>query len=462
MKRFSKVLGGTLGLVSLGVLAVVLALVFGSFREKQTPAISRSPLQSPTPSEPSKTTPSPTITPEESKRVTPVGTLFRSPLATPTVTSTPMPSSTPSPTSSPTPIPTSPVKVVSGPLPPGLKIVCVDKEEDGRTSVIRMAHVDDLLHVQVIAKLENLVDGWSPHGHLSPDGRYVAYVMPRDPQSNSVLGIVSIDGSENRILDEPVSAPGVEWRIRWSPDSQWIAYVRDVVVEREHVKDEIWAIRVDGTEKRSLTSAEYVLLLGWSKDSSHIYYTPSNHLMAVSLNEQSPPFELLRFDKLSSPLGLSPDGDKVIYRATTSATGPSPVTLGVRSLDDRVSYVLAEGIDALGHAYPNYRLSPIWSPDSSRIAYNSLPDEAHTEVLSVRWNAREDVIAVRSREKAYYRPLSWSPDGRFIATWLYPLDAGPDAQTDLMLLGMDGSLRKVHSMSVSFPLPKFVGWVEQE
>lgn len=453
MKRFSRVFGTVLGLVGLGILTVVLILTFSSLRDKEPTVVSRATRQSPTPLETRKPTPLATLTPEDET--------FRSPLPTPTMTSTPEPSPTASPTPPPTPTPAPLVTVVPGPLLPGPKIVCMDKGEDDWMSVIWMANVDDLEHVQILARFENRVEGWRPEAHLSPDGRYIAYEMPREPRSQSILGILSIDGSENRVLDESVASPGVEWHIRWSRDSQWIAYVRDIWSGRDRVGSEIWVIRADGTEKRLLASEEYVFLLGWSRDNSHIYYAPGGQdLWAVDIEAKAPPFELLHFDEPSSPMWLSPDGEKVIYE-TLGLSGPAPVTLGAASIDGREKHVLAEGIDARGHTFPNYTLSPIWSPDSARIVYNLPTDKTQTEVLSIRWNAREDVVTVKSREKAYYRPLSWSPDGRFIATWRYPLDAAPDAQMHMMLLSMDGSLQRVYSIDPTIPLPELVGWLEE-
>lgn len=267
---------------------------------RQNVQVAQSPIQSPAP--PREGTPvAPTPMPTRE-------TTFESPLPTPT----------------PSPTPTSPVTVVPGPLLPGLKIVCVDKGEDDWTSVIWIANVDDLNHVQVIAKLQNLTRGWGPFGHISPDGRQIAYILPRKNTSESVLGGVNIDGTKNRVLDDPVDGPGVEWLLRWSPDSQWVAYLRRVPPRPESENSEIWLIHI----------------------------------------------------------------------------------------------------------------------------------------LSIPWDASEATTAIRGKEQAYYKPLSWSPDGRFIAAWRYPLDTGPDANIHLVLVGLDGSLRRVYSIEPDFPLPTFVGWLD--
>jgi Tol biopolymer transport system component len=383
----------------------------------------------------------------------------RSPLPTLTMTAMPVPTtilaSTPAP--NPTPMPMAPLRIVSGPLPPGQKIVCVDNGDEDLTSAIWMANVDDLREVQVIATFENEREGQIPEAHLSPDGRAIAYVMPGWLQP-SVLGVVGIDGSDRRILDESVAEPGVEWQVRWSRDSRWIAYVRDVRSGREHVSSEIWVVRVDGSVKRHIASAGTVLLVGWSRDSSQVYYTPGgNDLWAVAVAGGAPPSVLLRLGPSSLPLRLSPDGAKIVYEARTSVS--SPATLGVRSLDGRTDYVLAEGIDARELAFSNYTLSPVWSVDSQRVTYNRPVDETSVALLSVRWDDPEDVIVLRAGDEAYYRPLSWSPDGRWLASWRYALDEGDEAAFNLVLIDPDGRMERVYSLDPALPMPSFVGWM---
>jgi Tol biopolymer transport system component len=387
------------------------------------------------------------------------GEVAQSPL--PTLTETAMPVPTPvlasTPTPSPTPMPTSPLHIVSGPLPPGPKVVCADNGDKDLTSAIWMANVDDLREVQVIATLANERERQLPEAHLSPDGRAIAYVMPGWLQP-SVLGVVGTDGSDRRILDESVAEPGGEWQVRWSRDSQWIAYVRDVRSGREHVSSEIWVVRADGSEKRHIASAEYALLVGWSRDSSQVYYTPGgNDLWAVDVAGGAPPSVLLHLGSGGVPLRLSPDGAKIVYEAHTSVS--SPVTLGVRSLDGRTDYVLAEGIDARDLAFSNYTLSPVWSVDSQRVVYSRPVDGTSVALLSVRWDDPEDVIALRAGDAAYYRPLSWSPDGRRLASWRYALDEGNEAAFNLVLIDPDGRMERVYSLDPALPMPSFVGWM---
>jgi len=323
-----------------------------------------------------------------------------------------------------------------------------------------MANVNDLDHAQVIATLRNLLPGGVPLGHLSPSGRQIAYILPRKDYYNSVLGIVNIDGSKGAVLDDPVDSPGVEWLLRWSPDSQWIAYVRRALPGPESAS-QIWLIHPDGSGKRLLVpEIRSPLLIGWSRDSSQLYYTPGGRdLWTASVGGQTSPSVLLHFDEFAAPLRLSPDGRKIIYEVREPRPA-APVTLGVASMDGREKYLLAQGINGGGFAFENYVLNPIWSPDSSRIVYNAPVDKTHLELLTVQWNNPQARVVIKEKEMTYYRPLSWSPDSRHIAAWRYPLNAGPDSKLDLVLMGLDGSLRPVHSINLYSPLPTFIGWVQ--
>jgi hypothetical protein len=456
MKRLLNIAGGLLGLLALGALVIALALAFGGLGRGTEPAPQafQPSIETPTlPPYPPPATPTPLGPP-----ATPTPPPYPPP-QTPTPAATPTAVPTPWATFTPTPA----VTVVPGPLPPGLKIVCVDKGEDEWTSVIWMANVDDLNHMQIITTLRNLAPEFWPLGHISPDGRHIAYILPRRYDSESALGVVNIDGKANRILDDPVLGPGVELRLQWSPDSQWITYLRRVPPRGDSAETEIWVARPDGTEKRMVVSESGgVFLIGWARDGSQIYYTPGGRdLWAVNVSGEAPPSVLLHFDEPAAPLRLSPDGEKIIYEIR-DLRRPGPVTLGVASIDGREKYVLAEDIDSRNFDLWSYTLNPIWSPDSSKVAYSIPTDRMHTEILSSQWDVPTTTAVIRSRERAYYYPLSWSPDGGYIAAWRHLGDAIPGLGLHPVLIDLrgNGKVERVHCITSGFYYCSFAGWLE--
>jgi len=86
----------------------------------------------------------------------------------------------------------------------------------------------------------------------SPDGAGI--VLERD----ATIWLIGADGTDEHLLaseaDVGLTSP------TWSPDGQWIAFVRD-----DGITDEIWAIRPDGSDMRQLSwdSPIYLNDLSW-------------------------------------------------------------------------------------------------------------------------------------------------------------------------------------------------------
>ena len=433
MSRFRLWFIGVLGLLALLVLAGVLAGLFGG-------------LAGPAPAQ--------TIT---STRLAGAATATPPPYPpprTPPLVPTAIP-----PSATATPVPQ--VTVVPGPLPPGLKIVCAEEWVDERLIVIWMANVDDLAHVQIIARLPSRVPMSSLGGYISPDGRQLAYILPGKHIELGILGIMNIDGTDNRILDTSVLGWGTEMNVIWSPDSQWIVYQQHIPLQgKGSAETKTWLIHPDGTEKRLIPTAPSIdpWLVGWSRDSTQIYYNTGKELWSVNVEGESQPVERIRFDPPAYMVRLSPDGQKILYLAQETRPG-APLTLGVMSLDGKEKHIVVENVNPDLFAFENYQLHPIWSPDSTRVLYNAMVNSRHVEVVIVPWNAPKNATVVRHREEIYYYPISWSPDGKFIVASRYPLGTDPFREFHRALIGLDGNVQRIYSIRPDSLLPGFVGWL---
>lgn len=428
-----------LELAALALLTLSLVLVFREVAARQSVQVAQSPIQSPAP--PREGTPMVVHTPTPTRE-----TLFESPL--------------PTPTPSPSPTPTSPVTVVPGPLPPGLKIVCAEGLEEERISVIWIANVDDLTHVQIIAKFPYRGGGDIPGGYISPDGHRLAYILPGRSVWESTLGVMNIDGSDNKILDAPALGWGTETNLLWSPDSKWIAYPRYILSEKGGGGEtQIWLIHHDGTERRLLATALDAWPVGWSRDGSQLYYGTGSELWAVNVDGKSPPLALIHFDPPASIIRLSPDGQKIFY-LTREPRPAAPLTLGVMSLDGKEKHTLVENVNPSDFAFENYQLHPIWSPDSTRVLYSAMVDRTRIEILAVQWDAPKNATVVRHREEVYYYPISWSPGGQFIVAFRRPLE--PEGRFHSSLIRFDGSVQEIYNIGTDSLLLSFVGWLEDK
>src|SRR5262245_3384821 len=85
---------------------------------------------------------------------------------------------------------------------------------------------------------------------LSPDGRWVAYVVTEVNKAentlNSDIWLVASDSGEPRPL---TSSPKHDRHPRWSPDGKWIAFESNRAGSFQ-----IYVIRTDGGEARQLTT----------------------------------------------------------------------------------------------------------------------------------------------------------------------------------------------------------------
>jgi Tol biopolymer transport system component/tetratricopeptide (TPR) repeat protein len=115
---------------------------------------------------------------------------------------------------------------------------------------------------------------------FSADGKLLAFSL--GAHGSSGLALLDVDTREMTLLTVPGKNP------RWSPNGQWIAFVRDCQVlpladltsnepkyrPRSTIENEIWIIRTDGTQARRVAKGNWP---SWMQDSAGLfYYSPFN------------------------------------------------------------------------------------------------------------------------------------------------------------------------------------------
>src|SRR5436190_4987537 len=107
---------------------------------------------------------------------------------------------------------------------------------------------------------------------ISPDGRYVAYVVQQpnwdENEFSSQIWVASmITGERFQLTSGKKSSTGPQW----SPDSRQLAFVSD-----RDGKRQVYLIAATGGEAMQLTTEDHgVTSLGWSPDGAAIAYTSS-------------------------------------------------------------------------------------------------------------------------------------------------------------------------------------------
>lgn len=268
---------------------------------------------------------------------------------------------------------------------------------------------------------------------LSPDGRWVAYVVSEvdleENTTNPDLWLVAVDGGTPFRLTTSKKA---DTQPRWSPDGRWIAFLS----ARED-RPQIWRIRPNGGEAERLTTSKTaVQSFRWSPDGRTLAYlaarepTPDEEKRqkekddAIVVDgeysygrlwlfdlESRKATELVKGDFHVSDADWAPDGTRLAITVTPTPKADD----GGRTDIHLVSVPSGERTLLYQNAGPDY--APRWSPDSRQIAFltrEDLPKTVGQQRLVVM-----DVPGGRPREVArgfLYQPgpVTWSPDGRML------------------------------------------------
>ena len=391
---------------------------------------------------------------------------FQSPIekAVPAPTDTPSLTQFSSPIVTATPKPTSPVTVVPGPLPPGLKIVVAEGFEDEITSVVWVANVDDLTHVQIIKKFSfGRID--LPGGYISPDGTQIAYILPGKSVWEGTLGVMNSDGSDDRIIDRPVFGWGTEHNVKWSHNGQWLAYLKQTFTSPNSTvsKTEIWLADTKTWETNPLATVESAdgFIYGWSGDDTRLYYSFNGEMWQVQVDGKSPAIKMFApvGDALVGNGKLSPDSTKFLY--TLRDEKRETRSLYTISLADKsTSRSLAAGIARGDFAFKWYQVNPIWSPDSSAILYNIPVGKDQIEFRVDMWDKSKPSTVIPIPKGYYYLPLSWSPDGQIIIAARRNLKESAGNTFHHILLYLNGKDQEIYKIEPDLIPLNFIGWLD--
>ena len=202
------------------------------------------------------------------------------------------------------------------------------------------------------------------HHDFSPDGTRLALVSYPTDTTQSIY-VVNTDGSN---LTRITAAPGVvDTDPAWSPDGTRIAFTR--VQPAPSQREEIWMMNADGSDQR------FIGILGmapeWSPSGARLIYSTlvSGNYDIYTANPNGADERRLTSTPASERFpAWSPDGTRIAFASVASGTGN---TAGDQPYWDL--YVMnADGSDVErltdNTAFDAY---PKWSPDGSRISFES-------------------------------------------------------------------------------------------
>jgi uncharacterized protein (DUF885 family)/Tol biopolymer transport system component/streptogramin lyase len=244
-------------------------------------------------------------------------------------------------------------------------------------------------------------------------------------QGESKLYTMNADGSDITCLSRTGQR---ETRPAWSPDGSRIAYVRRL----GHSNHEIYVMNADGsgatrlTDRPDSTESEPV----WSPDGSRIAFISNERPNLMTwlgrfqiwlINaDGSEPTLLTEIGGANTSPDWSPDGSKITFDST-------------RDGNQEIYVINADGSEPVNLTQnPANDNSPAWSPDGTKIAFVSDRD-GDQEIYVMK---ADGTGQTRLTERfGFDKGPSWSPDGQYIAFY----SRHEQNNTDVYRMRADGS-----------------------
>ncbi len=293
---------------------------------------------------------------------------------------------------------------------------------------------------------------------LSPDGTRIAYtVLPPvpGPSGAAELWVLEIAGGASRRL-----ADGIDLRVTpvWSPASDAVVVRRSDGQEGSAGSSELLRIDLNGTATTIAAAEAGLFPIDFSPDGAWLYYailSPSGTDLARAPAQSSGKAEVLAHlsDGIARDWHLSPDGTQLAY-------------LGQVPLEGGFTFV-AQVLDlSLGTVYTplsrgSAQFNPIWEREGGLTIGRLDGDAGGAPVrLSVDGSALARWLpppGSPSRRAGFDVPLSWSPDGAYLAVRSFERSSvanpGPSR---VVVTGADGQRRELSPVSDVV----VAGWLE--
>jgi len=332
----------------------------------------------------------------------------------------------------------------------GDRIVFLSFDADSGNTDIQMTDADGLDRKQLTS---NISADFFFSNPWSPDGQKLLFISERSGTYD--LWSMNPDGSGNNQLT--TGAHIVPWLhgpagygAAWSPQGDRIAYT-SCLYENEGIRDitsdeqgntlenvnfskirreaDIWMMDADGGGKQRLTTSGSARQPAWrpsSDEIAYLFYRPEGNEIRIMQDDGSEKRRLTSVGENVGTFDWSLDGSSITYNAITLATNVTQFSSALWTIN-------ADGDCKQELTSGNIDFSPVFSPDSDRIAFIS---QSRTPSSLFIMNSDGSSPVGLAPGYLNLNTVQWSPDGKRVAVsdgeeiYVIPLESPATAGGD--------------------------------
>jgi Tol biopolymer transport system component len=264
-----------------------------------------------------------------------------------------------------------------------------------------------------------------------PDGRHFLYRAKMD-QGTGLIYIASLDSTDRKLLPNVDSGTYVYTQGH-------LLFLRGTTLMAQPFDTRHLVLAED-----AFPIAEQIQVQNATGPGFGLFSASSSGVLAYQTGIGTTATQLVWFDRTGKQVGTL--GDSATYADLVLSPDEKRAFVSISDGQQRDiwAYDVARGLRTRITFDPADELNSVWSPDGSRLVFNSRR-KGHLDLYQKASSGAgtEEVLLEDNRDKS---PQSWSPDGRFI---LY-IRSGPPTGDDLFVLPLSGDRKPVPFLQTPF------------
>lgn len=283
-----------------------------------------------------------------------------------------------------------------------------------------------------------------------------SYFLLQDYPSLLIMPDTESTPQHFRLLDSINASGGIEDRVAWSPDGEWIVFAEQDNEENVRGNTDLYIMRPDGSESRQLTDMPGVEYQpSWSPDGKMITFT---HVMFSQEGEVNNIYvvptaggtvQQLTNTGKDNTATWSPDGQQLAFITSRSIGADEHSQLAelyIMNADGSDQRIIPDGAGKTN--VMDHGSVPKWSPSGRYLLYDfwvygETSDLTETRILDMETGTSGLIVLGSSPIKSFPRGVEWSPIEDLLLFQTYPRDGdqsyitGPYGENSVTVPGGD-------------------------